>query len=370
MKFKGRITTITLVLITNCLYISYYFIRDGYIEVFEFFGLPIVLILAWWYGKQYDKLKHLEEKEQLKSKELQNSNKLFKALFDNAPIGIALIDKDGRPLLANNKLQHMLGYTEDELCAKTFNDFSHPDDSVENMNLLKDLLDGKIDHYVLEKRYFHKNGQVIWGSVTSALYPNLLNDSTYVIGMVDDITERKQAEQKLNEAYQTLQYLSNQDGLTGIANRRYFDQCLQNEFSQEIPLSIIMVDIDYFKQYNDSYGHLEGDECLKLVAKTFEKTIDPSNDLVARFGGEEFIILLPNTDMEKASVIAKKLQVAVENLQIPHIGSPIHNYLTVSIGISTKEKNSTIDSLLLEADQALYQAKQNSRNRIEMYCNP
>ncbi|TSI02522.1 diguanylate cyclase [Lysinibacillus sp. BW-2-10] len=374
MKFKGRIFVLSMVLLTNCLYIAYYYMKDGHIERIEIIGLPLILLIAWWSGKQYDKVKHLEDINLKKKKELHNSNQMFRTLFENAPIGISLIDQDGRPVLTNKKLQEILGYNEDELNAMTFSEFSDPDDSAINMDLLKDLLDGKIDHYELEKRYYHKDGHVVWGIVTSALYPDIDNETTYVIGMLVDITERKIAEQKLKEAYKEKESLSNRDGLTGIANRRYFDEYLVQEFEKArktaSPLSLIIIDIDYFKQYNDCYGHLKGDECLKQVANVFEKTIDQSKGVAARFGGEEFVILLPKIDTLGASVIANQIQGAIENLRISHIGSEISEYLTVSLGLSTFNMESTSltpEDLISEADQALYLAKQSSRNRIEIY---
>ena len=197
------------------------------------------------------------------------------------------------------------------------------------MKLLNELLEGKIDHYVLEKRYFRKDGQLVWGEVTSSLFPSLNNESYYVIGMVNDITKRKIAEQQLKEAYQEMEHLSNRDGLTGIANRRYFDDYFVREYRHSVrysrPLSLIMLDIDFFKQYNDQYGHLNGDVCLKQVASIIKKTINRPTDLVARYGGEEFTIILPETDRIGASVVAEKIRLSVKELNIPHIGSKLIN---------------------------------------------
>lgn len=375
MKYKGRMIALILVLIASSFYITYHFLRDGYFHTIELLGLPIMLLIAWWSGKQYDTVKLFKEKVELKSKELQRTQKLFQTIFENAPIGIALVNKNGIPVISNKKLQDMLGYTEIELSTMSFDNLSHPEDAKLNMKLLNELLEGKTDHYLLEKRYFRKDGQVVWGKVTSSAFPDITDGSTYVIGMVNNITKRKITEQKLQKAYQEMEYLSNQDGLTGIANRRYFDNYLDREYVNSIqysrPLSLIMVDIDFFKQYNDKYGHLEGDECLKQIASTLEKTINQSKGLVARYGGEEFVIVLPETDKINASVIAKKICAAVEELNIPHIGSNISKYLTVSLGVSTviSDSKSMPENLILEADKALYQAKQKGRNRVEIYSN-
>lgn len=111
MKYNGRITAFILVLIANCVYITYYFLRDGYISTIELVGLPIMLLIAWWSGKQYDTIKLLEEKDELKSKELQKRNNLFQTVFEKVPIGIAILDKNGTPVVSNAKLQEILGYT-------------------------------------------------------------------------------------------------------------------------------------------------------------------------------------------------------------------------------------------------------------------
>src|SRR3954451_16876492 len=172
MKYKGRTSAFILVLLTQCMYIVYYFSRDGYIDQIEFIGLPILLVLAWWGGTQYDKAKFLKEKNQHHWDKLDRNTKLFQAIYEKAPIGIALLDTTGRPVISNMKLQEMLGYSEQELSNMTFSDFSDSDDATVNMALLKDLIDGKIDSYQLEKRYYRRDGQLIWGNVTSTLFPS------------------------------------------------------------------------------------------------------------------------------------------------------------------------------------------------------
>ena len=166
--------------------------------------------------------------------------------------------------------------------------------------------------------------------------------------------------------------LSTIDGLTNIANRRYFDHYLSAQWEKSLkisaPLSLIMIDIDYFKQYNDEYGHLAGDECLKIVADILEKTAKRPLDLAARIGGEEFAIILPNTDRFGANVVAHNLFSTISALKIAHKGSAVSPFVTVSIGIATvaPDSYSKKEDLILAADKALYQAKQKGRNRLEM----
>lgn len=182
--------------------------------------------------------------------------------------------------------------------------------------------------------------------------------------------ELLQVTKQLEEANRNLQKLSFLDGLTSIANRRRFDEVLLNEWQRAIrenlPISLIILDIDNFKKYNDSYGHLMGDECLKQVAGSFSTRLRRPADLVARFGGEEFAVILPNTSRKGAIAIAEMLRSGVEDLQIPHISSPTSNYVTVSAGVSSTipARYSHPDKLVLNADEALYQAKHSGRNKV------
>lgn len=160
------------------------------------------------------------------------------------------------------------------------------------------------------------------------------------------------------------------DGLTGISNRRQFDQTLENEWKRaqrnRLPLTVIMVDIDYFKAYNDAYGHGKGDECLKLVANLLRSTVSRPGDLVARYGGEEFVILLPETDVEGAGRISEQLREGVESERISHADSTAARWVTISVGFASHvpeaEQSSSI--LVNQADRMLYQAKENGRNQV------
>lgn len=175
---------------------------------------------------------------------------------------------------------------------------------------------------------------------------------------------------QLEIANQQLQRLAMLDGLTGIANRRQFDQVLQQVWQQlgkeRKPLSLILCDIDYFKPYNDHYGHLAGDQCLQQVAMTLEETINLPLSLVARYGGEEFAIILPRTEQQEALEIAQSICKQMNWLQIPHPQSSIYPFLTLSLGVTTTipDVNRSPVTLVDVADQALYTAKSQGRNRI------
>jgi diguanylate cyclase (GGDEF)-like protein len=168
-----------------------------------------------------------------------------------------------------------------------------------------------------------------------------------------------------------LEKLSNTDGLTGIANRRYFDEqfAQMKAFAQrsQLPLSVLMLDIDWFKLYNDHYGHIEGDHCLKQVAQALQHQVYRQSDLIARYGGEEFVVVLFDTDAVAAKVLAARMLQAVRELNLPHAMSAF-TQVTVSIGMTTwhpTEPLSSIALLLDQADRALYQAKQHGRNRFD-----
>jgi diguanylate cyclase (GGDEF)-like protein len=167
-----------------------------------------------------------------------------------------------------------------------------------------------------------------------------------------------------------LERLAGLDGLTGIPNRRNFDQFLDAEWKRSIRynhmISLIIMDIDYFKLYNDHYGHADGDECLKIVANVISKSMIRSTDLSARYGGEEFACVLPETDFEGALTTAKRIIESIQNLGIPHAQSKVADYVTVSIGVAciTPQHNEKPLALIEMADKALYEAKGNGRNQI------
>lgn len=179
-----------------------------------------------------------------------------------------------------------------------------------------------------------------------------------------DATDRKQLEE-------TLRDLSYQDGLTHIANRRRFDEKLDQEWRRAArerqPLTLIMADIDFFKNYNDLYGHPAGDDCLRKIAKVLQDATTRPGDLAARYGGEEFAAILPNTSLLGAEKVAEQIRAQVEALELPHANSSVSPWVTISLGIATRvpPSNSDEHAVLLEgADRALYKAKQQGRNRV------
>lgn len=193
-----------------------------------------------------------------------------------------------------------------------------------------------------------------------------------------DITERQETEQallrqqseyqKLQQANQQLEYLAMIDGLTQVANRRRFDEYIQQQWNQsaleQTPRALILCDLDYFKRYNDTYGHLAGDACLIKIARAIKSAVQRPADLVARYGGEEFAVILPDTDQNGALQVAIAIQNQVRQLQLDHFASDVGKYVTVSIGIASTVKScNSPQALIAAADRALYQAKQLGRDR-------
>ena len=183
-----------------------------------------------------------------------------------------------------------------------------------------------------------------------------------------EIDERQKVEEALRYANEELQRLATMDGLTQIPNRRRFEEYLNHEWKRTVreqtPLSLILCDIDYFKNYNDTYGHQAGDECLHQIAQRISQALRRPMDLVARYGGEEFVIVLPNTPPEGALHVARNVQNSVLELQIKHSQSLVAECITLSMGIASTHQAFSPEALVSIADHALYEAKRQGRNRI------
>ncbi|WP_373987754.1 diguanylate cyclase [Duganella sp. BuS-21] len=191
-----------------------------------------------------------------------------------------------------------------------------------------------------------------------------------LVGFMFDITARKQAEDKILQLQRELEVLSYRDSLTGVANRRMFDTLYPVEWAKARvtgePLSLVVIDIDYFKQYNDHYGHVQGDECLRRVAQALDTGASRARDLCARFGGEEFILLLPATDEHAARNVAERCRKLLAQKELPHARSGVGRMVTVSIGIGTVVPGAHDDAYVFldRVDRRLYQAKSAGRDRV------
>lgn len=222
-----------------------------------------------------------------------------------------------------------------------------------------------------------ENRNSLWGMLTAYNCSGVREWQQWEIDFLQHLAnqvaiaiEQSQLYRQLAIANQKLQQLATTDGLTGIANRRQFDRVLMLEWRrlarEELPLSLIMFDIDFFKPYNDFYGHLGGDDCLRQVAGAIVSSVKRAGDLTARYGGEEFAVILPNTSAEGANIVARKICDEIASLKLPHARSSIGSYVTLSCGIATTipSGEASPDTLIRSADSALFQAKTEGKNRI------
>lgn len=230
--------------------------------------------------------------------------------------------------------------------------------------------EGKTGQYLADYLIRTKSGTDRWLGDHSFPWMDASGNLIGSVGILSDITERKLAEAALRRMNRELQLLATLDGLTGMANRRRFDEFIGCEWGrmrrEHAPLSLILCDIDYFKLYNDTFGHLAGDDCLKLVARTIRNCVKRPTDLVARYGGEEFAVVLSNTDTAGAITIAESIRSRVAALALPHPQPSGARNLTISCGVCTMIPDgcNSFNALIELADKGLYEAKSRGRNRI------
>lgn len=268
------------------------------------------------------------------------------------------------------QIEALLGWPQDSWL--TVDDWAtrmHPEDRERVVNFCVSQSQSGIDHEA-DYRALTKDGAYVWLRDVVHVLRNDSGDVEALVGFMFDISERKKTEDELVALQQKLEEYSYKDGLTGVANRRMFDTVMNENWGHAIrnqsPLSVILIDIDKFKQYNDLHGHLQGDECLKRIASLLDKTAQRPRDFVARFGGEEFIIVLPETDTEAAIKVADRFRQLLLREQIPHGDSALSELVTVSMGIGTitPARGDSISQFLDQVDQRLYKAKRDGRDRM------
>lgn len=245
----------------------------------------------------------------------------------------------------------------------------HPHDRQSVVDFCVSQSQAGVDHEA-DYRALTKEGRYVWiRDVVHVVRKD--GEVEALIGFMFDITERKLNEEKLLHLQKELEELSFTDGLTSIANRRMFDSLMDIEWASarrnKLPLSLVILDIDYFKQYNDHYGHVKGDDCLRQVAKILSAAGTRPRDFFARFGGEEFVLILPETDSSSAQRLAEKCRQLIYKHQIPHEHSKVDRVVTISLGVGTIVPTHDVEPVdfIDSVDRALYKAKQNGRNCVE-----
>lgn len=314
-----------------------------------------------------------------KSLELQESEETYRTILMASPDDITIAELSGRIVMVSDAANKIFGYDSGDGPGMSIMDFIAPEDHEKaRSNIEKMIHENNLGPN--EYRAIRKDKSCFDIEVNNALIRDNQGNPVRMVLIVRDITNRKQTEKQIQDLIQQLeierdlaQRNSLTDSLTGLANRRSFDNILRSEFSRNkrsgSQLSLLMIDVDHFKQYNDHYGHLEGDDCLREIARALKTVVERASDTVARYGGEEFVVILPNTNPQGAVALAERIMEYMHRLALPHARSDISEYVTISLGIGSTEGHTLTDGtqLVALADHALYMAKKNGRNRYELY---
>lgn len=295
---------------------------------------------------------------------------LHALVSENSRDAIILSDLSGKRSYGSAAAEHFGGWRPEDLLSEEGLEPVHPADRPRVRANIDELRAGAANATLECRVRRASDNDYIWVEVSLSMVRDPQSGQpSGILNFVRDISVRKAAEISLREAYEAVEALSVTDPLTGLANRRRFDKYVQQEWRRGIrsrePLSLLMVDVDNFKKYNDTYGHPRGDNCLKQIAEAALDVAMRSTDLVARFGGEEFVVVLPDTDHDNALHVANELCAAVRNRQLPHSQNAL-GVVTVSIGCATliPRNDLQVRDLIEIADQAVYAAKQAGRNQV------
>lgn len=312
------------------------------------------------------------ESDHVIEKRVNEISAVHELVTENSRDIIMLGDFDCALRYISPAIEVITGWRPAEAMQRGFCEFICPEDLPRIKELVQRLHEGA-EPATIEYRIKNRSSGYVWveGGLRAVSDPKS-GIRTGILQIVRNISRRKEADEELARAYRAVEELAITDALTGLANRRRFDQCIQAEWRRGLrdhnPLSLLFIDADNFKSYNDSYGHLRGDGCLKQIAEAAQDVVARPGDLVARYGGEEFAVVLPNTGNPGALLLANEICSIMQNRQLPHGGNP-PGVVTVSIGCATlvPEFGQHADALIERADQALYQAKRSGRNRACTY---
>ncbi|MGF1699723.1 diguanylate cyclase [Photobacterium makurazakiensis] len=319
-----------------------------------------------WHEMQ-EVLKNEIEKREVTELALAQRNILLDTILNASQDPIGLYNEYGVYVGCNEPFARSLGYTQESLIGKLAKDILRPEQwgasQQTDLQVLKTGESIKMDDCVMLE-----DGTLVWYEVLKSPYKDPTDGTMGVLVMARDVTERKMAEQQLADAIMELQELSFIDSLTKVANRRSFDEQLRKMWHGHIreqnPLTLILCDIDYFKAFNDNYGHQQGDIALREVADVLRSVVRRETDAVARYGGEEFAFLLPNTDLSGGEAVACKVHQRLAEKGLSHRYSKVDTKLTVSLGVATitPMPNQDYGELVEMADVSLYKAKAMGRN--------
>lgn len=299
------------------------------------------------------------------AQEIENQNmeteRRFRLVANNTADMITVVDFSGRRTFVSGASRDILGFEPDELVGREPLSLVHEEDREQVRNLFrKTKSQGSASE---QYRVMRKDGSFLWVEVSG----RYMADQSGVVFTMRNISKRKAVEMELEAANRQLQRLATTDELTGINNRRELNRRLDLETKrakrERSPLSVMLIDVDHFKAFNDLYGHVEGDRCLREIASTIAASIRRPADICARYGGEEFAVVLPNTGEDGGLAIAEVIRQAVASLDMIHSGNET-GCVTISIGVATVRGELAPSDMLNKADEALYAAKAGGRNRV------
>jgi diguanylate cyclase (GGDEF)-like protein/PAS domain S-box-containing protein len=290
----------------------------------------------------------------------------FRAIAESSADVILQVGLDGVAQYASGASVRVFGYKPSEIVGRTAAEFIHPEDLPRVQHALASYRAGTSTGGTVEFRMRRKDGTLAWVEERAHVIKAQDHSAARAVVIVlRDISERKRLEQQLRD-------LANTDGLTGLMNRRHFDETLQQEWHRTLwsgrEISLLLIDIDFFKSFNDQYGHQTGDDCLRAVGVAIASAVRQNIDHAARYGGEELAVIMPGASAAVAVEVAERLRIAIEGLDIPHAAIPAGR-ITISIGAATALSRaggsmSMPEALISAADDALYKAKHDGRNRV------
>ena len=282
----------------------------------------------------------------------RSSHDHFEQVFERAPIGMGLMDLEGRWTLVNRALCEITGYTTEELIGQRFAEITHPDDVHNDGSQHAQLLAGAIPAFQIEKRYFNAAGEIVPAILSISLVGDAQSAPVHFIAQLQDISERKRLEEHLR-------HLADHDPLTGLRNRRLFEHDLKLQVARSQRYgeraAVMVVDLDAFKQINDLHGHKVGDDALKAVAIALTRRLRET-DLVARLGGDEFAVLLPHAEYDGTVIVADGLVRVIAACSVDAGDTVVHPAGSVGVAIIDRWTISA-ERVLAEADRAMYAAK-------------
>ena len=332
------------------------------VTVFTLGGFGISTVV-YAFGHRRELLDRLVER---RTRDLAVSERRIRSVVESIVEAVILIKHDGRIQSVNAAAEQMFGYTESELVGENVSILMPSPYREEHDGYLRNYFETGTARIIgvggRRLKGLRRNGEIF--DIELAVSESSTGSERLFVGVIRDISVQLEYERELEQ-------LSTRDELTGLGNRRAMVGALSEEWRRclrsESPISVMLVDVDYFKQFNDYYGHLAGDECLKRVAQVMADGVHRPGDLVARFGGEEFILVLPGADGATAEAMAEKIRRAVLDLHIPHANHVSSEFVTVSAGVASRipSGDATSEALVHNADTALYRAKGSGRNQVQ-----